>query len=301
MAFNGIGLTEVNDSLATIIAAEALGYLKANTVLAQIVNRNYDSEVASHGQSVVIPFRGNLTVNDKAENTEVTLQNPADSKVTVTLNKHKEISFIIEDISAALARPDYLAGYLADGMRRMAEQIDSDIAALYSGFSQTIDATAGLQATTFTEARRQLNAARAPQSDRWFVLHEDAEAEALNLEKITNRDYRGDESMEAVRMGFLGTYAGFNLVMSQNMPVATGQCKNLALHRDAIVFVTRNLSQAPAGMGVVQQVMDEDGVGLRVTLSYSPDRLGVQATIDCLYGVAELRDPFAVVVSTDEV
>jgi hypothetical protein len=27
---------------------------------------------------------------------------------------------------------------------------------------------------------------------------------------------------------------------------------------------------APDGMGVIQKVMDEDGVGLRVTLSYKP-------------------------------
>jgi len=51
-------------------------------------------------------------------------------------------------------------------------------------------------------------------------------------------------------------------------------------------------------MGVVQRVADEDSMGLRVTLSYNPDHLGVQATIDVLYGVAELRDNHGVVVST---
>ena len=33
---------ELNDSIATIIAAEALGYLQANTVLAQLVSRDWD-------------------------------------------------------------------------------------------------------------------------------------------------------------------------------------------------------------------------------------------------------------------
>ena len=48
---------------------------------------------------------GALTVNDKAANTAVTLQTPDDSAVSVTLNKHKEVSFLIEDIARAFARP----------------------------------------------------------------------------------------------------------------------------------------------------------------------------------------------------
>ena len=58
---------------------------------------------------------------------------------------------------------------------------------------------------------------------------------------------------------------------------------------------------APAGSGVAQSVMAEDGIGLRATVSYSADHLGVQVTIDVLYGVAELRDSHGVVVSTTEI
>jgi hypothetical protein len=47
--------------------------------------------------------------------------------------------------------------------------------------------------------------------------------------------------------------------------------------------------------------MDEDGMGLRTTVSYNADHLGVQVTIDVLYGVAELRDNHGVVVRTTEI
>ena len=49
--------------------------------------------------------------------------------------------------------------------------------------SQTIDATAGLSEGTFREARRLLNAAKAPLENRVAVLHEDAEYEMLGIEK----------------------------------------------------------------------------------------------------------------------
>jgi hypothetical protein len=57
-------------------------------------------------------------------------------------------SFIIEDVARLQARPDYLTGYIEDGIAKLAEKIDGDIAALYSGLSQTIDATAGLSEAT---------------------------------------------------------------------------------------------------------------------------------------------------------
>ena len=63
-------------------------------------------------------------------------------------------------------------------------------------------------------------------------------------------------------------------------------------------ILTRPLPTAPEGMGAVQTVMAEDGIAIRVTMSYSPDYLGVQCTVDVLYGVAELRDEFGVVVLT---
>lgn len=284
-------------TLATIVSARALGKLKGATVLARVVSRNYDGEVASRGKIVSIPVRGALSVNDKAANTAVTLQSPSDSAINVTLNKHKEVSFLVEDPARAMASYDVLDGYLQDAVLGLAEQIDGDIAALHSGFSQAIDATAGLAEDNFRRAQLYLNVAKAPAEKRFAVLHPDAYYEASGIERIINRDFRGDEAETAVRNGYLGQVFGFNIVLDHQVKTATSR-KNLFLQSDAIVLVTRPLPVAPAGMGVSQVTMEEDGIAIRTTLSYSPDHLGMQATVDVLYGVAELRDAFGVVVST---
>lgn len=284
-------------TLATMVAAQSLGKLKSNTVLARIVNRNYDREVAQRGKVVSIPFRGALTVNDKGANAAVTLQNPSDSAVNVVLNKHKEVSFLIEDPARAMASYDALAGYMGDAVLGIAEQIDADIAALYAGYSQTIDASAGLDEAHFRQAQRVLNAAKAPQAGRWAVLHQDAFYEAQGIEKIVSTIYRGSEAESALREGQLGQFSGFQIVLDQNIATATTR-KNLFIHGDAAVLVTRPLPVAPEGMGVTQVVMDEDGVGVRVTMGYSKEFLGLQVTVDVLYGVAELRDNHGIVVST---
>jgi hypothetical protein len=300
---NTIGLGgELGNSIATIVAAEALGYLQANTVLAQLVARDWDNDVATHGQTVDVPFRGTVAANPKATDSEVTLNVPEDSKASVSLDQHEEVSFVIEDIGEALSRPQYLEGYVTDAMAVLAEELDDYIAALYSGFSQSIDATAGLAEDDFREARRQLNAAKAPLNDRFAVLHEDAEYELLGIEKFVNQDYRGLQGApEGLIRAFTGRFVGFDVFTDQKINIDTTQAKNLLFQRNAIMLASRPLPTAPAGWGAVQRVMDEGGIGLRVTLSYDTGYMGAKATVDVLYGAAELRDNHAVVVSTSEI
>lgn len=289
--------TELNDSVPTLVASEALGTLFAENVFVNVVNRDYDNVVREQGQSVAIPFLGSVSANDKAANTAITLQAPADTKVTVTLNKHKEVSFLIEDFGRIFTSYDAVAAYAQQGARALAAKIETDLAALYSGLSQTINATAGLTEAHFREARRLLNAAKAPSAGRWAILHEDAESEALAIEKLINKDYA---SSDVVPSGSIGSAFGFQVVMSQNVAVASSQCKNLFLQRDAFVLVSRPLPSDGNGMGVRQVVMQENGISIRVTMSYDHDNLGMKVTLDTLYGVAELRDDHGVAVSTTE-
>jgi len=300
MAIDSIGTSQVGDTAPTVVAAEALGYLKANTVMARLVARDWDNEVAEFGQTISIPYGGSLSANDKQAGTAITLNQADDSVYQVTLNKHKEVSFLLEDIAKAIARPDWFSIYAEQAMAVMAEQIDDDLTDLYSGFTQTIDATTALGEDDFRNARRYLNSAKAPFANRFAVLHEDAEYEALGIERLVNRDYA--ESLgKAAADSFVNRFAGFDIFIDQQIEVSSSECKNMFFHKNAMVLASRPLALAPEDMGVAQAVMAEDGIGLRVTMSYDHDYLGWKFTIDCLYGVAELRDNHGVVVSTSEI
>ena len=61
-----ITTSQVADSTPTIVAAQALGYLKANTVLARLVNRDYENEVAQYGNVVKIPYGGSSLSTTRA-------------------------------------------------------------------------------------------------------------------------------------------------------------------------------------------------------------------------------------------
>lgn len=302
---NIVASAEAAVAIPTIVAANALGHLKANTVFAQLVARDWDDEVAESGDTVNVTIRGALVANDKAEDTAVTLQTPTATTAPVVLNKHKEVSFIIEDPARLFSRPDLLNGYVEDGVKVIAEAIDADIAALYSGFSQTIDATSGsgsMLESDWREGRRLLNAAKAPAMDRFAVIHEDAEYELFGIEKFVNQDYSHlQNGTPALNNARIGRFMGFDVYMNQGVTIATTQAKNWLAHRNSAALVTRPLPAVPAGLGVTQSSMSEDGIGLRVTMSYDTNHLGYKVTIDVLYGVAEIRDNHAVIMSTSEI
>jgi hypothetical protein len=298
-----ITITEAANFIPEIWAANALGALKANTVMARLVNRNFESVIQQQGDTIHIPQRGTLSVNTKTANAVVTLQTPTAATVPLYLNQHKEVSFIVEDIAAAQANQDIIGGYVRDAMMALAEDIDAALLGLYASFSATpIDGTSGsggIDASTVTEARRVLNAAKVPQEGRNIVWHEDAEAELLEVEKFTSSDF-GDPG-DAVREAIIGRKYGFSHFMDQQVVTALGEAKNLAFHRDAIVLATRPLPAPPAGTGAQSAVMSEDGIGLRVIYAYNPSYLGMQVTLDILYGVAILRNNHAVVIRSSEV
>lgn len=298
-----IGTAEAANFIPEIWAASALGALKANTVMARLVNRNYENEVAQRGDIVHVPKRGTLSVNPKAADTAVTLQTPSSDVVNVTLNQHNEVSFLVEDVAKAQANQDIIMGYIEDGIIALAHEMDDDLLALYTSLAGTpIDGTSGsggVQATTVTEARRLLNGNLVPLPNRNIVWHEDAEKELLDLEKFTSSDFGDDGS--AVREASIGRKYGFNHFMDQRVTVAGGECKNIAFHRDAFTLVTRPMPMVPNGYGAQSSVMEEDGFAIRVIHSYNPDHLGVQVTLDVLYGVAVLRDTHGFVIRSTEV
>lgn len=295
-----VNATNHADFIPEIWAAQALGYLKANTVMPGLVNRDYSDEIANEGDVVNVPIRGALTVRTKAAGGTVTADSPSGSSKPITMS-HRYVSFIVEDLAEAQARPDLINGYIGDGMAGIAEDIDASLLALYSGFSATpIDATGGIGVDDMTAARRILNAAKVPQMDRSIVWHEDAEAEVLQLAQFTNAQNH-PANATALELATLGRKYGFGHYMDQQVVTAGGECKNLAFHKDAMALVTRRLPDPPSNTGVRAANMSEDGIGLRVLWGYNMQYLGIQVVIDIVYGAAELRDNHAVVIRSTEV
>lgn len=292
--------TTAGSFIPQVWANTALEILRNRVVLAKLVTRDSDVAAFQVGDVLNIPYPGAFSANDKAANTSVTLQSPTATTTSVTLNKHKEASFLIEDAARATANQDLIARYMEAAIVPIAEAIESDLLGLYSGFSNSVG-TSGtdITASTIRAARKKLNDLKAPTDNRALVVSTKDEISILGDTSL--QSFFAFAQASAVKEGSIGRVYGFDIYASQLVPVVTGtpnSTKNLAFNPGAIILAMRGLPDAPAGTGAQTAVVQDpvSGLSLRVTMAYNAANLGVQVTVDVLYGVAKLRDEKAVVV-----
>lgn len=294
-----VTVTTAQYFIPEIWAQVAMEQLRSNIVLAKLVTRDTDVAAFNYGDVLHIPFPGTFTANDKAAGSAVTLQAPTDSEVQVTLNKHKYISFVIEDPVRAMEDQSVMERYGREAAAAIAEAIESDLFALYAGLSQSVG-TSGtdISAATVRSARKKLNDSKAPLNNRHLVISTKDEIALLADSNLAN--YFAFRT-QAVPEGALGQLYGFTIWTSQLVPVVSGtpnSTKNLAFTPEFAILAMRALPPAPEGSGAKSAVVrdPESGLVLRSTIAYNPNYLGIQVTLDVLYGVAELRDACGVVV-----
>jgi len=301
MANSFIPKTSTDDSIPTIVAATALDTLIDVAQVPKIVNVDYADEVAEAGDTINIPTRGALSVNDKTAATDITLQAPADSKVAVSLDKHKEVSFGIDGIAKIESRPDHVVGYTRDAALKLAGQVETDLLALADSFSTSVDATAAFARSELLEAQRKMTTNLVPENERkYLIAHPTAIETLLDNDTVSFADRTGDDSV--MINGFTDRRFGFDIISSTYVEAGSSPVNynNLAMARDAMTLVVRPLPIAPAGMGVKQATVTDptSGLSIRSTMSYNHKALGPMVTLDLLYGVAELRDAFGLWIKT---
>ena len=283
-----------------IWANTALEILRNKVVLAKLVTRDSDIAAFQVGDTLNIPYPGTFVANDKLANTAVTLQVPTATTTTVVLNKHKEASFLVEDAARALSNQDIMARYMNAAVIPIAEQIETDLFALYTGFTNTTGvAGTDLTAASIRATRKLMNDNKVPQDNRSLIVSDKDEVALLGDPALQN--YFAWNQTAAVKEGSIGRLYGFDLYQSQLVPAigsAPVSTKNLAFDPGAVIMAMRGLPDAPAGSGAQTSVVNDavSGLSLRCTIAYNASNLGVQVTIDVLYGVAKLRNEKAVVV-----
>lgn len=302
MATGNIRQADVANGIPVIIANATLEYFKNNTVLARLVRRDYDNEVAQAGDTVTITKLTGLTVQDKAANTDYALDQLATSKVDVVLNKHKYVSFLIEDVAKFLAKPDYQQALIDEGVAKIAEKMDADLMALRADITTNSVGSAGVDATAdiLVDARKKLTTSKAPMANRYAVLSAKDAAALLKLEKFTSSNWNAENGAALVEAN-LGRRYGFDLFECQGVetsgtsPVSTW---NIAFNKNAFALVTRPLGLPGDGSGVKAYYANADGIGLRVMMSYQHAKGGWMVTIDVLYGVKTVREELACKILT---
>ncbi len=295
----------VANAIVKLVAADALPALLGNLVMGNLVNRDYEPTLARAGDTVNVPIPPTLVANNIAEGGTVTPQNPDLGNAQIVLNTHVEASFQIPDVTKVLAVPDLLKLYMQPAVVALAERIESDLLSFYGSF--TANTAVGTGGTAITEAtvdsaETALFSAMVPASAAKYLVVSSGTYSALRqISRFSEFNTAGEAGLRALVDGAVGKMKDFYIFRSQfvvqtgSSPVTT---HNLAFARDAIGLVVRRLPQPLPGTGAIAEYAELGNFGMRVTMSYQPNTLAQQFTVDVLYGTGVLRNSFGVQVNS---
>jgi len=295
----------VANAIVKLVAADALPALVGNLVMGNLVNRDYEPVLAQAGDTVNVPIAPQLVANNIVEGNAVQLQNPSLGNAQIVLNTHAEATFQIPDVTRVLAVPDLLRVYMQPAVAAIADRIESDLLNLYAGFTaNTPLGTAGVPVTEalLDQAETALFAAKVPSSvPKYLMVDSNTYSAMRQIPRFSEFQTAGEAGLRAMIDGTFGKIKDFFVFRSQYVqytgttPVNT---HNLAFCKDAIGLVVRRLPQPLPGTGAIAEYAELGNFGMRVTMSYQPNTLAQQFTVDVLYGCAILRNGFAVQINS---
>lgn len=279
-----IGATAGSVFRPSVWSKEVLMFVKSNLVLLPLI-KHYDADVKAGGQTLEIPNVSAITANLKSQNTVVTLNYNTETKTTITLNKHYESSFIVEDLVKVQSVYDIRSDYTKAAAYAISEKVDSDLATNMTSTWKTASQAYGAYGTALNDnliltVNRYLSENKAPRTDRSIVVHPKGEAEMLAIDKYVRYDSLGQPANEnPTKTGKIGQIYGAEVFVSQNLvylDTATDEYNSLFFHKEAWAIA---LQMEP-----------------RTQAQYKQEYLGWLVTVDVLYGHGALRTNFGFVL-----
>lgn len=202
-----------------IIAKEAMMQLRANTVMAGLVHRDYSKEfVAGVGDTVTIRKPATFEAKEFNRNTGIEIQDATEGSDTIKLDKLLDISFEVTAEQLTMDIGSFSEQLLQPAMQSFAQKIDLYLLDLY----KDVNAISGVAGTTpnsiaaITDARQVLNENKVPLTNRRLVIDPSAENGFLQIPTFHEADKIGD-SGTALREASLGRKFGFDIYTDQNV------------------------------------------------------------------------------------
>lgn len=180
------------------------------------------------GDRVTIPTMGRMAVNDKVAATPVILQKPATGTWAIDITRHKETSFMTEDIAEMMLDPNGLFANAAakEAAYAISRDLDAQILGLRAIF-RTIAAqniySNGATGTavnlasqpfnlqSFLRAKLAFDNAGVPDTERVLIVSPTQFLQLLALDKVQSMFYRTSAPLES---GVVGSLMGIPVYMT---------------------------------------------------------------------------------------
>ena len=245
----------------------------AATTFGDVANTNWQGEVQSMGDKVVINNIPTLNVSDYSAGTALTYQVPTPDTIELQIDKGKYFAFQVNDVLEYQAKPNLMEMFSTDAGNQLKIKVDTDcwLAVYNQAAAANVGATAGAISGGFnmgtdaapvtltsanilsyiTQMSTILDEQNIPESDRFLVITP-YERQLLMNSNLAQAQFMGD-SESVLRNGRIGRIDRFTVYLSNLLPRAladqnylggadAGKVKRhtiIAGHKSALTFASQ--------------------------------------------------------------
>lgn len=219
--------------------------LSKECVMLQCVNRNYEGEIKTQGDSVKIISPAAVKVD--SVNGNITYEELEPTSMDLIIDQKKFFAFKINDVAQVQSHTDIMEAHLENAKNAIEEVQDTYLLGMHKNVpaANTVGsdtAAVELSKTTIYEQFVKLalclknsnavSAAKRP----WVVINPTIESYLLQSTEFINAHNVADETL---REGAIGRIAGMDVLVSTNLTATDGKFYVLAGTNDAITFASQ--------------------------------------------------------------
>lgn len=274
--------TETSTTLASVIpglfAEKMNNFYRANLKTVAFFT-DLSGDISSGAKTLLIPNITEMTAHAKSNATAVTLNNPTDNQITLTVDTWYECSFAIEDREAEQVKKsyNYMDKLAMNAAYTASAAYEDAVIALFDNFSQVVGTSAAALAdSNIRRAIQYLADANVPSEGRaFFLTPKQVWSDLMAIDRFTL--LTNTNGADPVLKGQVGFLYGIPVVESSRIGTTLGSAQSCLAGKDAIVTASTIM---------------------RVQSNYIPQYLSTITTADVVYGVIENRDTSGVWIKT---
>jgi hypothetical protein len=241
----------INRFVPIIWTSALMSSLKKSLVYADLCNTDYEGEIQAAGNTVKITSISRPTINSYTRNSNITYEELTDAQRSLVVDQEKYWAVTVDDVDKAQAKADVVSEAMSEAAYALADTIDQYIAALYTQ-AQTANRLGTVSVTTadlaYTQIRLmklKLDQANVPQEGRWFTCPPWYHSLLLENQKFVS--YMNSQSTEPLYNGRVGRALGFDIRVSNNAPLVTGDDYAVMAGTNRAITFARQLTKTEAG------------------------------------------------------
>lgn len=246
----------IKNFIPTIWSTKILQHMRDNLVYAGLVNRDYEGEITRRGSSVEVSMPGEVTIKDMPSRThgdtkairEIDAPEGMEvQKVTLLIDQEKYFNFGVDDVDKVQMNLDLMNSYTESASYGFQSTIEKHVAEIMAkeaklvlgSDQQPVALTSENIYKELIKMKVGLDKANVPPVGRFVVLPPEAEGLLLEDNKFV---YVGTSSSEdSLKNGKVFRACGFDIAISNNVPVSENKYKIIATYKGSTTFAQQLL------------------------------------------------------------